>query len=384
MADQRLRRQLHACLQELVVNGQELAGTESVLVLDGPPTPLEFYRLVAANRPALVKNATHGWPAMQRWRSDAYLANTLGADTVVTVAATPHGYADAVVEDRWFAEPAERPMRLRDFMGVMRAELVADGRLDQVQLDTLHRDPQDPTAADVDRAVEDEMAVQAWWARLRQQYPGVHYVQSQNGNLAGEFAPLAADVPASVDFATEALGKEPDAVNFWMGTGRSVTSLHKDPYENLYAVMTGAKVFTLLPPTTQPCLYERDYEHACYRADTLALEPTTPPQRVPWIPVDPTRPDLERFPRYANARPLTVRVEPGDMLYLPAMWFHHVQQEGRTVAVNWWYDMDYGAAYAYLMMVRGVSRALRRAEHESGLCDDSEDDQDGDGGHATN
>jgi jumonji domain-containing protein 7 len=302
---------------------------------------------------------------MQRWRQDTYLVKMLGPDTPITVAATPDGYADAIVQDRWFVEPAQRRMSMLDFIGLMRAELAADGYASDIQADTLHT-AKDPSIQNP----------QQWWKQLQQRYPGIHYIQSQNGNIAGEFTPLAADIPASVDFASEALGKEPDAVNFWMGTGRSVTSLHKDPYENLYSVITGAKIFTLLPPTTQPCLYERDYEHASYEAEHLRLVPTQPTRRVPWIPVDPTRPDLTRFPRYALAQALTVRVEPGDLLYLPSMWFHHVQQEGRTVAVNWWYDMEYGAAYAYLMLVRSISRTLRQADGEPGLVDDDDDDDD--------
>ena len=44
-------------------------------------------------------------------------------------------------------------------------------------------------------------------------------------------------------------GQEPDAVNLWIGGSHSQTSLHKDPYENLYAVLRGSKTFTVLPPT---------------------------------------------------------------------------------------------------------------------------------------
>ena len=32
----------------------------------------------------------------------------------------------------------------------------------------------------------------------------------------------------------------------------SYSSVHKDHYENLYCVVSGAKTFTLLPPTDQP------------------------------------------------------------------------------------------------------------------------------------
>ena len=44
-------------------------------------------------------------------------------------------------------------------------------------------------------------------------------------------------------------GKTPDAVNFWMGGERSITSMHKDHYENIYGVVRGSKTFILHPPT---------------------------------------------------------------------------------------------------------------------------------------
>ena len=55
-------------------------------------------------------------------------------------------------------------------------------------------------------------------------------------------------------WAKEAFGKEPDAINFWMGDGRAVTSTHKDPYENIYCVVRGYKDITLFPPSDLPWL----------------------------------------------------------------------------------------------------------------------------------
>lgn len=43
-------------------------------------------------------------------------------------------------------------------------------------------------------------------------------------------------------------GKDPEAENFWLGYDGSVSSLHKDPYENFYIPIVGEKHFTLMPP----------------------------------------------------------------------------------------------------------------------------------------
>ncbi len=43
-------------------------------------------------------------------------------------------------------------------------------------------------------------------------------------------------------------GASPEAENLWMGFDQSVSSMHKDPYENFYTTVSGEKHFTLLPP----------------------------------------------------------------------------------------------------------------------------------------
>ncbi len=43
--------------------------------------------------------------------------------------------------------------------------------------------------------------------------------------------------------------------------------MHKDHYENMYAVIAGEKHFTLLPPTDYLYLYEADFINAHYCRD---------------------------------------------------------------------------------------------------------------------
>ena len=53
---------------------------------------------------------------------------------------------------------------------------------------------------------------------------GVFYIQKQNSNLTEEFEEIIEDVEGEIPWASEAFGKKPDAVNFWMGDKRAVTS----------------------------------------------------------------------------------------------------------------------------------------------------------------
>jgi jumonji domain-containing protein 7 len=78
---------------------------------------------------------------------------------------------------------------------------------------------------------------------------GVMYVQHQNGNFHTEFSKLQGDVDEEIGWVSASIGSKPDVVNIWIGNDNAVSSLHKDPYENFYAVVKGQKIFTLLPPT---------------------------------------------------------------------------------------------------------------------------------------
>jgi len=54
-------------------------------------------------------------------------------------------------------------------------------------------------------------------------------------------------------------------------------------------------------------------------------------------------PDKKQFPRFYEAKRTEIILEPGDMLFLPAGWYHWVfseepdQETGLNVAVNYWY-----------------------------------------------
>lgn len=147
---------------------------------------------------------------------------------------------------------------------------------------------------------------------------------------------------------------------------------HKDPYENIYCVVHGYKDIILHPPSDVPWLYYKDYPPAQYVADhepqepeSLKIQPIPDMAEVPWISVDPLEPNLEDYPDYANASPVRIRVEAGDALYLPSLWFHHLRQSHGCIAVNFWYDMEYDCKYNYFNLVSGLSKELRSGQRKS-------------------
>ncbi|XP_073067779.1 bifunctional peptidase and (3S)-lysyl hydroxylase JMJD7 [Manis javanica] len=300
-------------LREFPVAARELSMPLAVPYLSEPPTPLQFYRdWVCPSRPCVIRNALKHWPALQKW-SFPYLRATAGS-TEVSVAVTPDGYADAVRGDR-FVMPAERRLPLSCVLDVLEGQA---------------------------------------------QHPGVLYVQKQCSNLPGELPQLLPDLEPHVPWASEALGKLPDAVNFWLGEAAAVTALHKDHYENLYCVVSGEKQFLLHPPSDRPFIPYELYTPATYQLTTegsFKMVDEEAMEKVPWIPLDPLAPDLARYPCYSKAQALCCTVQAGGMLYLPALWFHHVQQSHGCIAVNFWYDMEYDLKYSYFQLLDSLTKA---------------------------
>ncbi|KAJ7068279.1 cupin-like domain-containing protein [Mycena amicta] len=302
-------------LERLSSEYHDLNGS-NFLVLNEPPTALEFSRIVHISRPALIRGVDI--PSVRLW-NDEYLAMAMG-DVEISVAVTPDGRADAITPgpegQLYFVEPAVEKMTM--------AELLV-----------LKLTNEDDSESDV------------------------YYLQSQNGNVypsvESEFLPLRPDIPSEIRWCSEALGRTPDAVNLWIGSRRSVTSIHSDPYENIYHVVRGAKHFTLLPPTEGWCLQERLFPHAVWARtspdEPLRVVPSqdTPPVRWSSI-VDPDK--LGNL--HPSAHPIQITVNAGETLYLPPGWWHHVRQSDATIAINWWYDMEMrGMAWTILNFLRG-------------------------------
>lgn len=303
--------------------------------LDHSPSPLRFLRdFVSPSKPCVISGGALHWPAISRWSTDSYLSHAMSGHAV-SVHLTPDGKADSVIplgDDLCFASAFVEKM---DFDEAL-ACIISSG------------DPYSPFVA---------------------------YAQEQNDCLRSEYSSLSDDVEPDIPWATEALGCEPEAVNLWIGNGRSETSFHKDHYENLYAVVSGEKHFLLLPPTEQHRLYVRHFPSAQYtrfnsQTGELKLEMEQPERLVPWCTVDPTNPLLS-FPLYSKGpKPFHCTVKAGDILYLPSMWFHHVKQtpdcSGRVIAVNYWYDMRFDIKYAYFNFLQSISITN---------CDKDDDDE---------
>jgi Cupin-like domain len=106
---------------------------------------------------------------------------------------------------------------------------------------------------------------------------------------------------------------------FWLGPARTVTPLHCDYDDNIFAQVWGSKRIFLAPPHHDEFLYTREANPVLFGS-----------------PFDPEAPDFEAFPLARRAAIVEVVVEPGDMLYVPAGWYHQVRALSFSLSSNRW------------------------------------------------
>ena len=122
------------------------------------------------------------------------------------------------------------------------------------------------------------------------------------------------------------------APRIWFGNA-VVTPAHFDESHNVACVVAGRRRFTLFAPEQIANLY----------IGPLGYAPTGTPISL----VDLREPDFERFPLFRQAleNAWVADLEPGDAIFIPALWWHHVQSLDKCNAlVNYWWRESIGPA----------------------------------------
>jgi hypothetical protein len=111
----------------------------------------------------------------------------------------------------------------------------------------------------------------------------------------------------------------------WIGN-RGRASTHYDVSHNVACVVAGRRRFVVFPPDQIANLYVGPLEF------TMAGQPTSM--------VDLDKPDLVRFPRFAEAlrHARVAELEAGDAIFIPSLWWHDVSAlEPLNVLINYWF-----------------------------------------------
>jgi Cupin-like domain len=144
--------------------------------------------------------------------------------------------------------------------------------------------------------------------------------------------------------------------SIWLGN-RTRIAAHFDMPDNLACVAVGRRRFTLFPPAELPNLYAGP------------LEFTPAGQQISLV--DFANPDFERYPRFAAAMrsARVAELAAGDALYIPGMWWHHVEALAPcNVLINYWWqqtpaylDAPVNALLHALLSLRALPPAQRAA-----------------------
>jgi oxalate decarboxylase/phosphoglucose isomerase-like protein (cupin superfamily) len=155
----------------------------------------------------------------------------------------------------------------------------------------------------------------------------------------------AGSAPASEampDFARDNImpvlnpGIEP---RLWLGNMSRVAA-HYDNSRNVACCLAGTRRFTLFPPEQIGNLYIGPLEF------TMAGPPASM--------VDFHAPDYDRYPRFRAAEEagMIADLEPGDAIYIPSLWWHHVEATGpfNLLANYWWMPAGSGSVLESVLL----------------------------------
>lgn len=120
----------------------------------------------------------------------------------------------------------------------------------------------------------------------------------------------------------------------WMGPRDTVSPLHFDPLDNLLIQVVGWKRVLLFHPkektinnTTSDCADNKLWHYAGVEGNQYNTSA-----------VDIESPDYQKYPNFKLAPvPFECTLGPGDALYIPKKWWHHVRSLDFSVSANiWW------------------------------------------------
>jgi hypothetical protein len=147
--------------------------------------------------------------------------------------------------------------------------------------------------------------------------------------------------------------------SIWIGN-RTRIAAHFDVPDNLACCAAGRRRFILFPPAEIKNLYVGPLDHNP-GGQTISM-------------VDFSQPDHDKHPRFQDAlrNAQVAELEPGDAIFIPSMWWHHVEGlDGFNVLINYWWrqsppfmDSPANVLEHALLSLRDLPREQREAWHE--------------------
>lgn len=99
----------------------------------------------------------------------------------------------------------------------------------------------------------------------------------------------------------------------WLGPKGTITQLHYDPSNQFHIQIYGTKTFRFIPALQVPYIYNNDKVYS---------------------DVDLLNPDLELYPEFAKVSIIEINAGPGDCIYMPLGWWHHVVSTSPCIGLS--------------------------------------------------
>lgn len=139
------------------------------------------------------------------------------------------------------------------------------------------------------------------------------------GDVVHDLYPVEPLMLKSADFSVDQSFKH-RWTGIWIGPSGATTHLHYDIYHNFYAQLYGWKRFVLMAPEELENVYLYPFTHPGGQSSQVDME----------------NPDYEKFPKFKNVKAYDAIIGPGDVLYVPPLWLHHVIALDVSISVSVW------------------------------------------------
>ncbi|MEO0869724.1 MAG: cupin-like domain-containing protein, partial [Cyanobacteria bacterium J06642_11] len=146
--------------------------------------------------------------------------------------------------------------------------------------------------------------------------------------------------------------------NLWCGPAGHTSYLHYDPMDGTLVQLVGSKRITMFPPSQLYNLYPFSiWNHFIHGAKRRAV----------YSQVSLAQPDLQSFPKFpvASSHRIEITLQPGDILFIPAGWWHQVTSvgEGVVCSINRWWNVPLERTITNWSKLRAHIGSLLGAHH---------------------
>jgi Cupin-like domain len=153
------------------------------------------------------------------------------------------------------------------------------------------------------------------------------------------------DLRKDVDFSLLSQFKLKNTAKGWIGPAGTVTGYHVDWGDNVLAQICGRKEVRLVGPKDSKYMYPSKR----FDQGTMSSE------------MDVDNYDEQRFPLFKKVTEYRVIIHPGEMLFIPRGWWHHVRSLDKSISVS---NISYDAKG---IVVDLLSERLKQMFHDVGL-----------------